>query len=425
MRMVITGATGYIGSCLTHLALKHGHEVITASRERPSSFAGPWFAFDLSSADSFTLPTGTDAVVHLAAKTTHTDCLEEENELVAAKLLILSTQKAGAKFIFVSSQTARADAPTAYGRSKWRIEQEVLSAGGWVVRPGQVYGGELRGLFGMLVNTVKQLPILPAFVPAPKIQPIHVTDLAEGLLRIAESAELSPGIFSLGAVEPVSFSTFLKAIAKSRLHCRRGFVPVPVAMINALAGILGEPLRTRLGLVRLKSLFNLPVMETQSDLNRLGLVLRPLPSGMHPSGNDRRRGLLREGRSLLSYILKKPPGSTVLRRYVHAVEHLRGGKALALPAFFLNYPFFLSLLDGAVWTNNAAGDEFIWRLDAATLLAEATPSGAYRFLGRGHGVLRSLLSITGAVLSELCWRIARMLFSPLVRFTLTGEKGAL
>lgn len=426
MRVVVTGATGYIGSCLTYLASRRGHDVVIASRQRPSTFSASWLIYDLSSNNLVALPVGTGVVVHLAANTTHSNRLEEECEIVAAQRLIKAAQEVGAKFIFVSSQTARADAPTAYGRTKWRIEQEVLSAGGWVVRPGQVYGGELRGLFGMLVKTVRQLPILPAFMPDPKVQPIHVDDLAEGLLRIVEHAELPSGVFCLGAPKPISFSIFLGEIAQSRLRCRRGFVPVPVVVINTLALALGESLRTRLGLERLRSLFDLPVMATASDLRQLELTLRPLRSGMHPSSNDRRRGLLREGCALLTYVLKEPPCSDVLRRYVRAIELLRDGRALGLPQTFLGYPILLSLLDGSPWINKTVVAEFSWRLDAATLLAEATPSGAYRFLGLGceQGWLSSLLSMTNAVVREIFWRVLRVVFLPLTRLAMIRARGA-
>ncbi len=424
MRVVVTGASGYIGTRLTSLALKRGHDVVMASRQRPPSFAATWFSFDLSLDNQVLLPTGTDAVVHLAAKTTHANCLDEECEVVAAKRLIKATQEAGAKYIFISSQTARPDAPTAYGRIKWRIEQEVLTTGGWVVRPGQVYGGELRGLFGMLTKTVRHLPILPAFIPAPKVQPIHVDDLADGLLRVAERSDIPSRVYCLAESEPVSFSTFLEEIAISRLRCWRGFVPVPIAVINVLAYPLGESLRTRLWIERLRSLFDLPVMATASDLNQLGLVLRPLRSGMHPSGNNRRSCLLREGHALLTYVLKESPGSAVLRRYVRVVERMRGGRALELPKFFLRFPIYLSLLDESAWVDETVGVEFSWRLDAATVLAEATPFGAYRFLGldRGHGVLSSLLSLTNAVVCEVFWRMLRLLFFPIIRFALGRAK---
>jgi nucleoside-diphosphate-sugar epimerase len=422
MKILVTGANGYVGTRLITIGDKQGHVFVVASRRPPIRQADRWIPFDIYTANLIELPTGTNAIVHLAANTLLANSADNESEINAAINLIKAAKEVGAKFIFVSSQTARIDAPTAYGRIKWLIEQEVLSAGGWVVRPGQVYGGELRGLFGTLVNIVRRLPILPAFMPGAKVQPIHVDDLADGLLRIAERSDVPPGIYSLAASAPVSFSIFLDAIAKSRLHCRRGFLPVPVLVINALAFILGEKLRTRLGLERLQSLFNLPIMETQSDLNQLGLELRPLRSGMHSSGNDRRRRLQREGQAMLSYILKKRPGSAVLRRYIGAIEQLRGGQALALPTLFLDYPVFLSLLDASSWTSKSAGTEYLWRLDAATVLAEATPAGAYRFLGRGHGVLHSLLSMAHAVLCEVCWRISRMLFSPVVRLALSREK---
>lgn len=429
MKIVVTGATGYIGVRLASLALKRGHAVVIASRLRPlSSYA--WLSFDLSSTNSIALPAGTDAVMHLAANTQHANDLDEEREVAAAKKLIQSAQEVGAKFIFVSSQTARADAPTAYGRTKWRIEQEVLSVGGWVVRPGQVYGGPLRGLFGTLAQTVRQLPLLPAFMPAPQVQPIHVDDLAEGLLRMVERGDIPSAVYCLAAPKPVSFAHFLSQIAQSRLRCWRGFLPVPVVFINAL----GEKLRTRLGLERLRSLFDLPVMATVSDLKQLGLTLRPLRTGMHPSGDDRRRCVLQEGVALLTYILKAAPSSVILRRYVRVIERVRGGVAVGLPQILLSYPVALSVLNVSAWADAAVGADYVWRLDAATLLAEATPLGADRFLGVGvgdsqglerqPGALGRLISITKSIASEVLWRLLGVLLSPLVRLTLSRAKVA-
>lgn len=425
MRMVVTGATGYIGTRLTVLATSRGYDVVGASRQEPASRAALWLQFDLASNRTLVLPAGTDVVMHLAANTVVTNLLDDDHEVSAAQKLIKSAQTVGARFIFVSSQTARADAPTTYGLTKWRIEQEVLAAGGWVVRPGQVYGGELRGLYGTLVGIVQKLPLLPAFIPSPKVQPIHVDDLAEGLLRVAEKGDIKVGVYYLAAPIPISFSTFLAEVAKSRLRCHRVLVPVPILAIKFFAAVIGSAWRSKLGLERLRSLFDLPVMATTSSLDQLGLVLRPLPAGLHPSGDDRRRCLLREGQALLSYILKGQLDSAVLRRYVRAIESLRDGRPFGLPGVFLNYPFLLSLLGKTSWSDVTAGEEFIWRLDAATMLAEATPTGAARFLGLGrrHGLLSSLLSMANALMGEMFWRLARVLVSPLLRLRMARGKG--
>lgn len=422
MRLVVTGATGYIGTRLSALATMRGYEVIRASRQVPASTSS-WLHFDLASDEVVVLPVGTDVVVHLAANTAVANPLVNDIDVLAAQGLIRSAQRAGARFIFVSSQTARADAPTSYGRTKWRIEQDVLDAGGWVVRPGQVYGGELCGLFGTLAMAVQKLPLLPAFMPSPMVQPIHVDDLAEGLLRITERGDVKSGVYCLAAPMPIPFSTFLAEIAKSRLRRKRIFVPVPIIVISFFSAVMSSAWKSRLGLERLRSLLDLPVMATTLELEQIKLVLRPLTAGMHPSGDDRRRCLLREGQALLAFILKAQPDTAVLRRYVRAIERLRDSRALRLPGFYLNYPILISLLGKASWTEDSLGAEFIWRLDAATTLAEASPAGSARFLGRKHGLVCSLLSMTSALIGEAFWRLARILLSPMVRLGMARAKG--
>src|SRR5690606_18848395 len=100
-----------------------------------------------------------------------------EMEIHAASALLSATTALKARFIFVSSQTAQAGAPTQYGRTKHSIEQLVLESGGIVIRPGMVYGGPSLGLNGTLSRLVRKLPVLPAFLPSPRVQPVHVDDL--------------------------------------------------------------------------------------------------------------------------------------------------------------------------------------------------------------------------------------------------------
>jgi len=420
MKIAVTGVTGYIGICFAKWAISEGHEIVALSRRRPELVVCDWIPYELSSKQPLALPIDTDAVLHLAMSKSPIDQQDGAQEVLAAELLIEAAKKASAKFIFVSSQTARPDAPTAYGRIKWRIEQDVLSAGGWVVRPGQVYGGMFRGLFGELVKLVQRLPVLPAFMPAPKVQPIHVDDLAAGLLRIAECADIRPGVLCLASPEPVSFTAFLHTIARSRLRLRRCFLPVPALIISTGIRLLGEPFRTRMGLERLRSLFDLPVMNTASDLQRLGLQLRPLPSGMHPAGSARRRHLLVEGHALLSYVLRAQPGNAMLGRYVRAIEKLRGGGILVLPKSFVWWSALLALIDRGNCTETTWGKEFRWRLDAATVLAEASPLGARLFLGMGkhYGFMGSLFGMARAIAFEASWRVLSMLFIPITRIAL-------
>ncbi|MCH9655940.1 MAG: hypothetical protein K0U89_18995, partial [Planctomycetes bacterium] len=160
------------------------------------------------------------------------------------------------------------------------------------------------------------------------------------------------------------------------------------------------------------SLFELPAMETSSSLDSIGLKLRPLHSGMHPSGKENRRLLLQEGKSLLKYVLSETPQFSLLSRYVRTIEQLRTGLPLGLRSYFLKFPSLLAVFDESKFKSNPDFQEVFWRIDAATVLSEATPRGAFHFLalGKMSGLFFSSLWIALTVLSEFFWRITSLAF---------------
>ncbi len=183
----------------------------------------------------------------------------------------------------------------------------MLAAGGSVIRPGQVYGGPERGLFGLLSGLVRRSPFIPILMPAPGVQPIHVDDLAASILAVVERDDLHAEILNLGAVQPIAFGRFLMSIAAHRVRAARLPVPLPVALLRLLRLSLGQSLSAKLGLERIFSLIHLPPMDSERSLQKLGIRLRPLAHGMHRSGHGQRRGLLQEATVLLHYLLKRPP----------------------------------------------------------------------------------------------------------------------
>ncbi len=249
MKLLITGATGYIGQRLSVLAAASGHEVVCATRQ-PCPATYTWLPYDLRGpAPEF--PAGTQVLIHLAADTSTSADADADDEIKAAHALIRCAQQGSARFIFISSQTAEATAPGVYGRTKWRIEQHVLAAGGSVIRPGQVYGGPERGLFGLLSGLVRRSPFIPILMPAPGVQPIHVDDLAASILAVVERDDLHAEILNLGAVQPIAFGRFLMSIAAHRVRAARLPVPLPVALLRLLRLSLGQSLSAKLGLERI------------------------------------------------------------------------------------------------------------------------------------------------------------------------------
>jgi NADH dehydrogenase len=182
-------------------------------------------------------------------------------------------------------------------------------------------------------------------------------------------------------------------------------------LVRLVVTLLGANLSSRLGLDKLNSLFDLPTMQTGDDLAALGLTLRPLSSGMTKRGKHGRRRLIREGRALLTYVLKIEPAVALIKRYVRGIEDLRGGQAIGLPAWMQKRPATIALLDDRSTQATAKGQEFHWRLDAAIVLAEASVQGATRFLGLGgrSGFVIDGLRMAGAVFRVAAWRLLSLM----------------
>ena len=79
-------------------------------------------------------------------------------------------------------------------------------------------------------------------------------------------------------------------------------------------------------------------------------------------------------------------------------------------------PTTLALLDESVFANSPSGEEFGWRMDATTVIAEASVEGAARFIGTAHSTAApiALLRMSLALISELFWRLLRLLVFPLL-----------
>ncbi len=423
--LVVTGATGYIGRRLVRTAIAQGWEVVAASRSHSVDIGARWMRYRLEEGIAAAeIPVGA-VIVHLAADTSSGDGATVAREVASACRLVDAASLRSARIVFVSSQAARRDAPTAYGHAKWEVEQRVLQAGGTVVRPGLVYGGPPGGLFRQLLAQVRNAVALPALLPAPRVQPIHVDDLVAGLLRVAGRDDLAGTALNLAAPEPVSFTLFLRTIASARLRRRRVFVPLPVACLAPVVWAANKVLGSAIDPGRVRSLVDLPALASAADVERLGLRLRSLASGMHPSGDDTRRRLLREGGALIGYVLGERASPLPLRRYARAIERLRNGTPLGLPAWLLGRPQWIAALDGAALSRSAAGIELRWRIDAAMVLAEASPQGARRFLllHRAAGAAGATASFLRAAVSEVFWRLVRLLAMPLLHRALVQRDG--
>ena len=415
MKIAISGSSGYIGNRLLQKAKNNGFDTIELRRNKPKSPRSQWIKYDISNNYFIEFPKDVDIFFHLAA-TTSTVNFDIDQEIRSASMLIESANKVGAHFVFISSQTAQPDAPTQYGKAKWRIERVVMGAKGTIIRPGQVYGGSENGLFGLLSRALRISPVIPRFIPEPKIQPIHIDDLVDAMLSTPVILKRSSAIYCLGDPNLIRLSIFLQHVSKYRLNKMRVIVPIPIHLLNIASFVPVWKFSTVTSVTRIKSLLQLPTMQTTSSIKSLGVTLRPIHIGMTPGGKNTRRSLLREGNALLTYILRSSPNVFLIKRYARAIEQIKNGTLLHLSECVLRCPSLLAAIDKI-----DGHKELAWRLDAAVSIAEASPIGSVRFLGinRKNNFTLAALRIAFAMTQELSWRI----FSPLVNFILKLNKG--
>jgi nucleoside-diphosphate-sugar epimerase len=186
-RLLVTGATGFVGRAVVTAFAKRGDTVRAAARRLPQP---PFTAGvevvqhpDLSQAFDWTPALdGVEQVIHLAG-IAHTcrgvapELYDRVNHLATAELAAAAARAGVRQFVYVSSIRAQsgaaadhalterdAAAPTdAYGRSKLAAETAVRAAGVpfTILRPALFYGPGVKGNFALLLRAARSRWPLP------------------------------------------------------------------------------------------------------------------------------------------------------------------------------------------------------------------------------------------------------------------------
>jgi uncharacterized protein YbjT (DUF2867 family) len=247
MRVLLTGATGFIGRAVAHALRQRGHAVVRALR-RPAA-ADP----DVVRADFASVPSrdwwasrlaGIDAVVNAVGilreqqgqrfQALHTDAPIE---------LFHAAASAGVSIVVqVSALGADASARSAYHLSKKAADDVLrgLPMHGAIVQPSLVYGpgGTSTALFDKLAVA----PVLP--FPAGGrmlVQPVHLDDLVEGIVRLVEAPPDRVETFVFAGARPQQLREYLDELRQALGEPRRQWiVPVPVPLFRAGAALAGH-----------------------------------------------------------------------------------------------------------------------------------------------------------------------------------------
>ncbi len=277
MRVVVTGASGFVGRPCCAALIAAGHDVTAVVRA--SSSTGGIEATRVVPLGDLTGNTdwagvlaGADAVVHLVARTHVLNDQGPEAEALykAANVDVLSGLAEAAarasvkRLVFVSSIKVNGEATygkpfaaddepapeDAYGRSKTAAEQrlrEIAAQGGWslvILRPPLMYGPGVRGNMARLFGFVERGSPLPLASIRNARDILSVEAFADLIVVAVARPEAKNRVFLACDGAPVSTPALVEAIAAA-LGRKACLVPFPVSVLSARRQADGPPIRSR------------------------------------------------------------------------------------------------------------------------------------------------------------------------------------
>lgn len=252
-RILLTGATGFVGTYLTPVLRRQGFAVDAVGRTETGPL-GPntdWRPF---------LRGDTDAVIHLAGRAhvmleEAVDPEAEYDRVNRGATLALAEQAIAAgirRFVYVSSVKAMGErgldlAPSMpcvptdpYGRSKLAAEEGLRALGPdldcVILRPPLVYGPGVKANFLALMKAVNKGVPLPLGMVRNRRSLISLRNLSDVLIH---ALDCPPGIYCPTDPEPVSTPALVRGLGEAMGRAPL-LLPIPVWMLKTLGAVLGR-----------------------------------------------------------------------------------------------------------------------------------------------------------------------------------------
>lgn len=215
MRILVTGAYGFIGSAVAARLAAEGHEIVAVGRRiDEASSRRPdfrWIALDISRAtraeDWLPHLQGVDAVVNCAGALQDSPGDNVKGvHLDGIRALIAGCEHANVRrFVQISAIGIEAD--TQFARTKREADDFLMKSGlDWIVlRPSIVVG---RNVYGgtALIRALASLPVLPMGPRDALLQPLQVSDLAQTVAFFVRPSSPSKNVLEVAGPERMTLS---------------------------------------------------------------------------------------------------------------------------------------------------------------------------------------------------------------------------
>lgn len=252
MRVLVVGATGFIGQPLVSALVEAGSEVRGLARSRPQ--VSSWHKGDLTQRPTLRGCCADQEIVYHVAGVAHTRASAAQHHAVTVagtEALLDEAVRAGVgRFIFMSSIKAECSDDD-YAKSRRAAESLVLAAGfatTVIVRPALVYSPGMRGNLGRVLTAAR----LPLPLPVPRGGALRSLVHRDDLVRVLMALRALPpfrGTYTVTDGSPHTLRTMYDLMragfgrSGTPYALPQGVLPSVARIGDAVSRITGRPCR--------------------------------------------------------------------------------------------------------------------------------------------------------------------------------------
>jgi NADH dehydrogenase len=250
MRILVTGATGFVGREIVPQLHEAGHSIRILARRRTSprvqeaitrygAEVHPGDVLDATSLDGAV--NGMEAVIHLVGIISEVGASTFENvHMRGTGNIVTAARQSGARrFLHMSALGTRPNAASHYHQTKWAAEELVRHSGlGFTIfRPSLIYGpqDQFINLFARIIRLSPVVPLMGS--PRARFQPVSVQAVAAAFARSLGEPKAIGQTYDLCGPETLTLSEIVDRIMEV-LQRRRLKLQVPLGLARCQAAFL-------------------------------------------------------------------------------------------------------------------------------------------------------------------------------------------
>lgn len=237
MKILLTGATGYIGKRLLPILVKQGHEVVCCVRDKNRFYCPIEFQKNVSvievdflKIETLTaIPTNIDAAYYLIHSMSDTDENYDDLEKLSAENFVYGIEKTTATQVIYLSGIVNDKSLSKHLSSRKKVE-DVLNSGKFAMttlRAGIIVGSGSAS-FEIIRDLVNKLPVMitPKWLKT-RCQPIAITDVLEFLSKSLLNPVTYGNSFDIGGPDILTYKEMLLGFAKAK-KLKRWIYTIPI-----------------------------------------------------------------------------------------------------------------------------------------------------------------------------------------------------